>query len=162
MSIGFKSPAAHPESNKSECPLGSATRSGDTLGCYVCTLFWNFGLDLWSRTIWSRTINNLEEYFKSNMFKDSMLQESIPFQENAANMLLEKCLYQIWSWSIWPEKIFQIINDQGPYMIQDDKSSQKSKKKRKKERESCLYSNILKSCPGWPVCGTSLWLCQSE
>ena len=41
-------------------------------------LFWDFGLDLWSRTscswtIWSWTINNPKECFKSNMLQEHYL-----------------------------------------------------------------------------------------
>ena len=45
-------------------------------------------------------ISNLEEYSKSNMLQDTKFQ-STPLQEHIANLLLEHCAFQIWSWSIF-------------------------------------------------------------
>ena len=45
-------------------------RVGFRVQPHVKMLFWDFGLDVWSRTMWSWTNNSLEEYLKLNMLQD--------------------------------------------------------------------------------------------
>ena len=75
------------------------------------TWFWTI------RTLWSGAINNLEDYSKVRYrYAPCPYLTSILLQEHIANMLLEQCAFQIWSWII-----FDLENSFRLWMIQDHK-----------------------------------------
>ena len=89
-------------------PLSSVYRCTDVYS----KLFWDFSLDLWSRTIWSwdpwpyygpGPLIILKIFLVRYALRPQL--KSILLQEHIANMLLEQCAFQIiWSWSIFDSK----------------------------------------------------------